>query len=143
MLVVHILVRALGLGLFFGLLQLNAELALAPLSLAEEGLCLLVLWVGAWLALRPGALRAPALLRQAWAAGLAALLFLGSVGLGMLLPVVKTWWLGRYIPVETFADHVMGTTWIGAATTVIRALTWALILVLLFLRLRGETRTGR
>ncbi len=106
---------------------LGIEVGLAVLSL-------LVLWAGFFFALRPGALEPPPLLLH-WAAPLAAvLLLLTSMGVGLLMPTVRTATLAHVLGAEGLALGAQGHQIIAVAGHALRGITYAVVLVVLWRR---------
>ena len=118
----------------------NIEAGLLPLGLSQLVLPTLILWAGAWAALRPGGLVPSPFWRQGWVAALAALLFLGGYLAAMVLPFAETLLVSRLAPLEVFADHVARQSVFGSASGIVRALTFACLFLILAVRLAQERR---
>lgn len=128
-------------GVYFQLLY-NGATATTLLAI-EVGLaaCSLgVLWAGMALALRPGALEPPALARH-WAVPVgAAVALLGSLGVGLLMPTVRTALLARTLGAEALAFVAQGQQIIAIASRALHGLTYVVVLAVLWWQMRSPKR---
>lgn len=133
------LLDLVGSGAYFGLLFNGATLAtLIGLSIGQEALALLLLWVGIAAALRPGALEPGPLARHPGVLAIAVVLLLTSLGTGLLMPTVRVALCAEVMGAEALALMAQANQILAIAMLVAKGVTWATLGVLLWLRLGGD-----
>jgi hypothetical protein len=138
-LTVQAMAELVGSGMYFQLLYNGATpTTLFGMEAGLAGLALLLLWVGFALALRPGGLEPPAWLHH-WAVPIAAvLLLLGSMGLNLLMPTVRTALLADALGAEGLAFVAQRQQAVAIASHALHGLTYAVLLGLLWVRSKRE-----
>jgi hypothetical protein len=134
---VQSLLVLVGTGMHLGLLYNGASgTALLALLGVQEALRVTVLWLGIAAALRPGALEPSPLARHVGVLLGAILVLLGTHALSTLTSFSTTALTARELGVEGLVLISQGQPWIAVCSQLLHILTWMVVLVYLWSRVR-------